>query len=145
MLFLLHLRQQNATHDPCTPAINSTHAAGKDTEVSNVIAFFNPQATSGKKRRCNMLRDCFNISPNAPGGITIACKSCLNFGVSNCFLVLLEQLIYSHTIVLSSSPVFRSGCGGPSMQLMHKDIPYNVQEWQLKCVLVSFRIVRLEN
>jgi hypothetical protein len=129
-----------------TPAINavvnSTHAAGKkDTEVSNVILFFNPLS---RKPRCNTLHDCFNITPNAPGGITIACKTCLNFGVSNCFSLLLEHLIYSLTIVLSPS-ISRPASGGPSTQLLHEDMPCNVQEWRLKCVLVSFRIVRLED
>jgi hypothetical protein len=113
-------------------AVNSTRAAGKnDTEVSNLIAFFNPLS---KKPRCNTLRDSFNITPNASGGITIACKTCLNFGVSNCFTLLLERLIYSLTIVLSPS-IFRPGSGGPSIQLLHEDTPCNVQEWQLKCVL----------
>ncbi len=69
-----------------TTAVNtSTHASGKDTEVSNVIAFFNPQATSGKKPRCNTLHECFNITLNVSGGMMIACKNCTNFGVSNCF------------------------------------------------------------
>jgi hypothetical protein len=55
-------------------AVNSTHTAGKkDTEVSSVIIFFNPLS---KKPRCNMLCDCSNITPNASGGITIACKTC---------------------------------------------------------------------
>jgi hypothetical protein len=123
-------------------AINSTYTAGKkDTEVSNIIVFFNPLS---RKPRCNMLHDCFNITPNASGGITIACKTCLNSGVSNSFSLLLECLIYSLTIV-SSPSIFRPVSGGPSMQLLHKDMPCNVQEWQLKCVLVLFRIVRLED
>jgi hypothetical protein len=122
-------------------AINSTHATGKkDTEVCNVLPFFN---LLSRKPRCNTLRDCFNTTPNASGGITIACKTCLNFGVSNCFSLLLERLIYSLTIVLSPS-IFRPGSGGPSTQLLHKKTPCNVQEWQLKCVLISFRIIRLE-
>jgi hypothetical protein len=68
-------------------AVNdSTHAASKmDTEISNVIAFFNPIS---KKPRCNMLRDCYNITPMVSRGFTIACKRCHNFGVSNCFLLL---------------------------------------------------------
>ncbi len=90
-------------------AVNSTGAAGKkDTEGSNVIAFSNPQS---KKPRCNMLCDCFDITLNASRGIIIACKNCLNFGVSSCFLLLSKWLIYSHTIVLSSS-IFIPGCGG---------------------------------
>jgi hypothetical protein len=95
-------------------AINSTCAAGqKDTEVNDEIAFFNPLS---RKPRCNMLRDCFNITPNVFGGVTIACKTCLNFGVINCFSLLLVRLIYSLTIVLSPS-IFRPGRGGPSTQL----------------------------
>ncbi len=75
-----------ATTPAVDAAVNNTHAAGKkDTEVSNVITFFNPQS---KNPRCNMLRDCVNITPNASGGITIACKTCLNFGLSNCLLLL---------------------------------------------------------
>jgi hypothetical protein len=123
-------------------AVNSTCTAGKkDTEVSNVIALFNPLS---RKPRCNTLCDCCNITPNASGGITTACMTCLNFGVSNCFSLLLEHLIYSLTIVLSPS-IFRPGSGRPSTQILHEDMPCNVQEWQLKCVLVSFRIVRLED
>jgi hypothetical protein len=123
-------------------AVNSTRAAGKkDTEVSDVIAFFNPLS---RKPRCNTLCDCFNITPNASRGITIACKTCHNFGVSNCFSLLLECLLYSLTIGLSPS-IFRPGSGGPSTQLLQEDTPCNVQEWQLKCILVSFRISRLED
>ena len=68
-------------------AVNdSTHAASKmDTEISNVIAFFNPIS---KKPRCNTLCNCFNITPMASGGLTVVCKSCNYFGVSNCFLLL---------------------------------------------------------
>jgi hypothetical protein len=74
-----------------SPAVNvsindSTHAASKmDTEISNVIAIFNPIS---KKPRCNTLRNCFKITPMTSGGFTVACKSCHNFGVSNCFLLL---------------------------------------------------------
>ncbi len=77
-----------ATSPAVDVAINdSTHAARKmDTEISDVIAFFNPIS---KKPRCNTLRDCFNTTPMVSGGFTIACKSCHNFGVSNCFLLLL--------------------------------------------------------
>jgi hypothetical protein len=72
-------------------AVSSTRTAGmKETEVKNAIALFNPLS---KKPRCNTLRDCFNITPNASGRITITYKTCLNFGVSNCFLLLLERLI----------------------------------------------------
>jgi hypothetical protein len=114
-----------ATTPAVDAAVNNTCATGKkDTEVSNVIAFFNPLS---RKPRRNMLRECFNITPNASGGITIACKTCLNFAVSNCFSLLLEHLIYSLTIILSPS-IFRPGSGGPSMQLLHKDLPCNVQE-----------------
>jgi hypothetical protein len=76
-----------ATSPAVDVAINdSTHAASEmDTEVSDVIAIFNPIS---KKPRCNTLRDCFNITPMASGGFTVACKSCHNFGVSNCFLLL---------------------------------------------------------
>jgi hypothetical protein len=123
-------------------AINSTCAAGKkDTEVSFVITFFNPQS---KNPRCITPCDCFNITSKASGGITIACKMCLNFWVSNCFLLLSEHLNYFHTIVLSSS-MFKPGHGGPSTYLLHEDMPCNGQEWQLKCVLVSFRIDRLKD
>ncbi len=72
------------------------------------------------------------------------CKNCTNFEVSNCFLLLSEQLINLHTIDLSSS-IFRSDRGSPSTQLLQEDTPSNVQEWQLKCILISFIIVRLEN
>ena len=74
-----------------SPAVNlaindSTHAAGKeDTEISYVVAFFNPIS---KKPRCNTLRNCFDITPMASGGLTVVCKSCNYFGVSNCFLLL---------------------------------------------------------
>jgi hypothetical protein len=103
-----------ATTPAVDAAINSTHRAGKkNTAVSNSIAFFIPLS---KKPRCNTLHDCFNITPNASGGITIAFKTCLNFGVSNFFSLLLKTLIYSLSIVLSPS-IFRPGSGGPSMQL----------------------------
>jgi hypothetical protein len=75
------------TKNPCMPPVNvSTHAAaGKDTEVSNIITFFNPQANTAKKPRCNMLRGCFNITVNASGGgMIIECKNCTQFGVSKC-------------------------------------------------------------
>jgi hypothetical protein len=114
-----------ATTPAVNAAVNRSCAAGtKDTEVSYVIAFFNPLS---KKPRCNTLHDCFNITPNASGGITIACKTCLNFRVSNCFLFLLECLIFSHTIVLSSS-IFRPGSKGHSTQLLQEDTPCNVQK-----------------
>jgi hypothetical protein len=54
-----------------SPAINlsindSTHAAGKeDTEISDVVAFFNPIL---KKPRCNTLCNCFDITPMASRG-----------------------------------------------------------------------------
>ncbi len=73
--------------NPCTPPVNvSTNAAvGKDTEVSNIIAFFNPLANTAKKPRCNMLRGCLNITVNASGGgMIIECKKCTQFGVSKC-------------------------------------------------------------
>jgi hypothetical protein len=72
--------------NPCTPAVNaSTPAtAGKDTEVSNILAFFNPLANTAKKPRCNMLCGCFKITPNVSGGMIIECKNCTLFGVSNC-------------------------------------------------------------
>jgi hypothetical protein len=68
-------------------AVNdSTHSASNvDTEISNIIAFFNPIS---KKLRCNMLHDCFNVTLMSSRGFTIACKSYHNFGVSNCFLLL---------------------------------------------------------
>jgi hypothetical protein len=72
------------TKNPCTPPVNaSTHAAaGKNTEVSNIIAFFNPQASTAKK---HMLRGCFKVTVNASGGgMIVECKTCTMFGVSNC-------------------------------------------------------------
>jgi len=78
------------TKNPCTPPVNvSTHAAtGKNTEVSNIIAFFNPQASTAKKPRCNMLRGCFKVTVNASGGgMIVECKTCTMFGVSNCFFL----------------------------------------------------------
>jgi hypothetical protein len=59
-----------------SPAINlaindSIHAAGKeDTEISDVVAFFNPIS---KKPRCNTLRNCFDITPMASGGCVCVC------------------------------------------------------------------------
>ncbi len=76
------------TKNLCTPPVNvSTHAAAsKNTEVSNIIAFFNPQASTAKKPRYNMLRGCFKVTVNASGGgMIVECKTCTMFGVSNCF------------------------------------------------------------
>jgi hypothetical protein len=75
------------TEYPCTPPVDvsTDAAAGKDTEVSDIIAFFNPLANTAKKPRCNMLRGCFNITVNASGGgMIIECKICTQFGVSKC-------------------------------------------------------------
>ncbi len=76
-----------ATSPAISLAINdSTHAAGnEDTEISDVVVFFNPIS---KKPRCNTLRNCFDITPMASRGLTVVCKSCNYFGVSNCFLLL---------------------------------------------------------
>jgi hypothetical protein len=76
-----------ATSPAVDLAINdSTHAAGKeDTEISDVVAFFNPIS---KKARCNTLHNCVDITPMVSGGLTVVCKSCNHFGVSNCFLLL---------------------------------------------------------
>ncbi len=76
------------THVLFTPAVNaSTHAAGKDTDVSNIIAFFNPLAnTTAKKPWCNMLRGCFKITPSTSVGMIIECKNWTMFGVSNIIL-----------------------------------------------------------
>jgi hypothetical protein len=59
--------------NPCTPAVNASTpaAAGKDTEVSNILTFFSPLANTAKKPKCNMLCGCFKITPNASGGMII--------------------------------------------------------------------------
>jgi hypothetical protein len=78
------------TKNPCTPPVNaSTHAvAGKNTEVSTIITFFNPQASIAKKPRRNMLCGCFKVTVNASGGgMIVECKTCTMFGVSNCFFL----------------------------------------------------------
>jgi hypothetical protein len=88
-----------------TPAVNAnTHAAGKDTTiVSDIIAFFNPQATLSKKPRCNIICGCFNIAPDASEWTIITCKNCTNFGVCNCIFhaqkITLRKMIYSHAII----------------------------------------------
>ena len=71
--------------DALTPAFKSgtqdlLFTPAVETEVTNVFAFFNPQAS--KKPRCNTLRDCFNITPNElGGGLIVTCKNCTKFGV----------------------------------------------------------------
>ena len=70
--------------DALTPAFKSgtqdlLSTPAVETEVTNVFAFFNPQAS--KKPRCNTLRDCFDITPNELGGITVKCKNCNKFGL----------------------------------------------------------------
>ncbi len=72
----------STTKNSCTPAVNArkSAAAGKDsTEMSNIVAFFNPLANTVKKPRCNMLRGCFKITPNASCGMIIECKNLLSF------------------------------------------------------------------
>ena len=66
--------------DALTPAFKSgtqdlLSTPAVKTEVTNVFAFFNPQAS--KKPRCSTLRDCFNITHNELGGITVTCKNAL--------------------------------------------------------------------
>jgi hypothetical protein len=76
--------------NPCMPPVNvSTHAAaGKNTEVSDIDAIFNPQASTAKKPRCNMLCGCFKVTVNASGGgMIVECKTCTMFGVSNGFFL----------------------------------------------------------
>jgi hypothetical protein len=75
--------------NPCMPAVNASTpaAAGKDTEVSNILALFNPLANTAKKPRCNMLHGCFKITPNASGGMITQCKNCTHFGVSDCIFL----------------------------------------------------------
>ncbi len=92
------------TKNPCTPPVNvSTHAAaGKNTEVSNIITLFNPQASTAKKRRCNMLHGCFKVTVNASVGGT-----CTMFGVSNCFFWWRKyHSFWYHILTLCCSLIF---------------------------------------
>jgi hypothetical protein len=70
------------TRDHFTLAADgSTHASRKETEVSNIIAFFNPlPAIASKKPRCNTLRECFHVTPNGGEGVIVTCKNCTKFG-----------------------------------------------------------------
>ncbi len=70
------------TRDHFTLAIDgSTHASHKETEVSNIIAFFNPlPVIASKKPRCNTLRECFHVTPNGGEGVIVTCKNCTKFG-----------------------------------------------------------------
>jgi len=66
--------------DALTPAFKSgtqdlLSTPAVEAEVTNVFAFFNPQAS--KKPRCSTLRDCFNITHNELRGITVTCKNAL--------------------------------------------------------------------
>ncbi len=89
--------------NPYTPTVNASTpaAAGKDTEVSNTLAFFNPLANTAKKPRCNMLRGCFKITPNASGGMIIECKNCTHFWVSNFIFLFRKYVLYINSNSLS--------------------------------------------
>ena len=76
----------------------STRAAGKDTEVSNIIALFNPLANTAKKPRCNMLCGCFKITSNTSGGMIIECKNCTKVGLAISFF-LFKKYVYSYIIL----------------------------------------------
>ena len=68
--------------NPCTPTVNArkSAAARKDsTEVSNIVAIFNPLANAAKKPKCNMLRGCFKITPDASYGMIGKCKNFFHF------------------------------------------------------------------
>jgi hypothetical protein len=134
----------STTKNPCTPAVNArkSAAAGKDsTEVSNIVACFNPLANTAKKPRCNMLRGCFKITPNASCGMIIECKDCAHFGVGNCIILFRMYVSYinSNPLLFLNSPLYlQTRSGSTSMQLLQEDTLCNVREWQLKCTPVSF-------
>jgi hypothetical protein len=83
--------------NPCTPTVNAHKSAAakkNSTEVSNIVAFFNPLANTAKKPRCNMRRGCFKITPDASCGMIVECKNCFHFGVSNRIIVLRRNVLY---------------------------------------------------
>jgi hypothetical protein len=96
----------STTKNPCTLAVNAhkSAAAGKDsTEVSNIVAFFNPLANTAKKPRCTMLHGCFKINPGM-----IECKNCAHFWVSSCILLFRRYVSYINSNPLSflNSPLY---------------------------------------
>jgi hypothetical protein len=99
------------TKNPCTPAANALEsaAAGKDsTEVSNIVAFFNPLANTAKKPRCNILFGCFKITPGGSCGMIFECKNYASFGVSNCIILFRRYALYtiSNSLLFLNSPFY---------------------------------------
>lgn len=100
----------STTENPCTPTVNarkSTAAKKDSTEVSNIVAFFNPLANTAKKPRCNMLRGCFQITPDPSCGMIVECKNCIHFGVSN--RVLFKRYVFcinSNSLLFLNSHIY---------------------------------------
>jgi hypothetical protein len=141
----------STTKNPCMPAVNArkSAAAGKDsTEVSNIVAFFNPLANTAKRPRCNMLRGCFKITPNASCGMIIECKNCAHFGVSNCIILFRRYVSYinSNPLLFLNSPLYLQ-----TRKWKHFNATFSrghalqCPGVAIECTPVSFTIARLED